>query len=266
MIFYQHENFGKTYEYRSNPHTNWKVPPHIHEFSEIAFPLSGVMTVYIGGKKYEVHPGELVFILPNQIHEYTDETASAMRCAVFSNDHIPCFFQTVKDTVPASPVVDLSDAPELLRAIDTAAPTETMKLCGLLHLVCDRLLKQNEFVPRTAGDHTMFHEAIRYISENFRQDIKLSDVAKKLGYHEKYLSGALHALTNMNFRTLLASYRISCAKELLRAESARSLRISDVALQCGFSSINTFHRAFREITGTTPKQYLAGKHATKQTN
>ena len=255
MIVYQTENFGKIYEYRSNLHENWVMPPHIHEFSEIAFTQTGTTTVYVGGTRYEVPEKHLILILPNQIHEYTDETASQLRCAVFSNDHIPCFFHKIKNTVPINPVVDLSDAPALLDVLSSCAPTDTLKLCGLLNLICDRLLRSSGFSERTAGEHSMFYEVIRYISENFTQDIKLSDLAKRLGYHEKYLSSALHSLTSMNFRTFLASYRVNFAKDLLRTRRSGSARISDIALQCGFSSINSFNRAFREITGMTPRQY-----------
>jgi AraC-like DNA-binding protein len=64
----------------------------------------------------------------------------------------------------------------------------------------------------------------------------------------------------MNFRTFLASYRVNFAKHLLRSKGARSLRISDIALQSGFSSINSFNRAFREITGVTPSEYRRLKY------
>lgn len=259
MILYQTENFGKNYEYRSNPHERWVMPPHIHEFSEIAFTRTGVTTVYVSGKRYEVPENHLIFILPNQIHEYTDETASTMRCAVFSNDHISYFFHRIRDTEPQNPVVDFSDTPELLEALAASDPSETMRLCGLLSLVCDRLLSSTPFVKRTASEHNVFHEVIRYVSENFRKEIRLSDLAKRLGYHEKYLSSTLHALTGMNFRTFLASYRISYAKELLRAGEKHPLRVSEIALLSGFSSINSFNRAFRRGTGMTPMQYRAGE-------
>ena len=50
MIVYQIENFGNRYEYRSNPHENYVIPPHLHEYSEIAFTLSGVTTVIVAKK------------------------------------------------------------------------------------------------------------------------------------------------------------------------------------------------------------------------
>ena len=223
MIIYQSENFGKHYEYRSNPHTNWAVLPHMHEFSELAFVKDGVATVFVNGEKHEVGAGQLIFILPNQIHEYSDETASKLRCAVFSNDFVPAFFDAIKDQKPKDPVIDLTGASYLLDELDAVDPEDTLKICGILNLICDKVLKSSELVPQSAGEHHLLCEVVRYISQNFLEDISLGDIAKKLGYHEKYLSSSLHSLIGMNFRTFLASYRVNFAKHLLRSTASTAL-------------------------------------------
>ena len=242
MIVYQTENIGKRYEYRTGVHRDWVMPPHIHEFSELAFTKSGTTTVIVNGKKHLLH----------QIHEYTDETASVVRCAVFSNDHIPVLFETLGDAWLDDPVLDLSDRCALLDELERTDPSETLRLCGLLNLICDRLIRSSKQTPKNVGKYSLYYEVIEYISQNFREDIHLSDLAKRLGYHEKYLSSSLHALTGMNFRAFLASYRIDCAKQLLRSGK---YRVSEVALQSGFSSINSFNRAFLAAVGMTPTEY-----------
>jgi len=252
MIVYQKENIGKRYEYRSNVHRNWVMPPHIHEYSEIAFTKSGTTTVIVNGQKYLLPPDHLIFILPNQIHEYTDETESFMRCAVFSNDHIPVLFELLGDAWLEDPILDLREHRGLLDELERTETDDTLRLCGLLNLICGRLIRSTKATPRSVGKYSLYHEVIEYISQNFREDIRLCDLAKKLGYHEKYLSSALHALTGMNFRAFLASYRLDYAKQLLRAGEHR---ISEVALQSGFASINSFNRAFLAGVGMTPTQY-----------
>ena len=255
VIQYQTENIGNQYEYRSNPHENWVIAPHIHQFSEIAFTKKGTTTVFVDGQKFRVPENHLIFILPDQIHEYSDETYSQMRCAVFSDRYIPAFLETVKDSRLLDPVIDLTAAPQLLEQLDRTSPTDTLMLCGLLNLLCARLLHDTALVPRSTVEKNLFRDAIGYIRQNFQQDIGLRDVAKELGYHEKYLSSALHGLTGTNFRTFLASYRVDHAKRLLRRRDGSHLRISDIAQQSGFSSINSFNRAFLKITGMTPTQY-----------
>lgn len=257
MITYQSENVGKSYDYRSNCHTDWVVPLHIHEYSEIAFTKQGCTCVYLDGKKYLVPEKHLIFISPNQLHEYTDESPSLMRCAVFSNDFIPIFHTIMKEKDFLYPVFDFSDHIEVLEELDKTEPSKLSKICGLLNIVADILLEKGVIVPKSKANQRQysFQQIINYISSNFREDIKLYDIAKRLGYHEKYLSGALHALTGMNFRRFLASYRIDYAKKLLRDNSLTTMSIVDIALQCGFSSINSFNRLFLSICGMTPTQY-----------
>jgi AraC-like DNA-binding protein len=59
----------------------------------------------------------------------------------------------------------------------------------------------------------------------------------------------------MNFREFLGSYRIDYAKHLLSDSKDPFIRILDVALESGFSSINSFNRCFKEVTGMTPSEY-----------
>ncbi len=101
----------------------------------------------------------------------------------------------------------------------------------------------------------MCFDAIEYIAKNFKEDITLNFFAKKLGYHEKYLSSSLHELTGMNFRSLLHTYRINFAIDLLHENIGNKIRISDICMASGFSSINTFNRAFLAFTGKTPSEY-----------
>ena len=252
MIYYQKENIGKSYDYRSRCHESWQVTPHIHAFSELAFTKSGCQTVCVNGKKYSVQENHAILILPNQIHEYTAESRSFMRCAVFSNDFVPLFFTAAGNRVMNNPVVDFSDSTELWEALEHTAPEDKLKLCGLLNLICSRFLNNCEFAERTAGDNHLICAVIDYISENYRQNITLKELSEKLGYNEKYLSHTLHAVTGMNFRTFLASYRIEYAKQLL---CAGELSITDIALECGFLSFGSFNRAFRQCTGKTPSEY-----------
>lgn len=257
MIIYQTENIGNSYEYRSNSHENWTVPPHIHEYSEIAFTKKGVSTIYLDGEKHLVPENHLIFIRPNQIHEYSDETPSTLRCAVFSNDFVPLFFASLGENVLESPVVNFSDSISLLNELDQASPDEALKICGMLNLICSLVLKKSILVPagKALHRHDMLLKIIEYISNNFKEDIQLKQIAKMVGLHEKYLSSTLHSLTGMNFREFLASYRIDYAKRLLREDISNQIKISEIALQCGFSSINTFNRAFLHQTGLTPSKY-----------
>ena len=78
MIIYQSENIGKSYDYKSNSHTNWVVPPHIHEYCEIAFTKQGETCVYIDKERYIVPKNHLIFI---QLSSIIDYVCDWLRCA-----------------------------------------------------------------------------------------------------------------------------------------------------------------------------------------
>ena len=116
-------------------------------------------------------------------------------------------------------------------------------------------LQKTRVVEHPREGENLYRAAIAYIAAHFTEDISLSDVAAHLGYHEKYLSSALHSLTGMNFCMFLASYRVDLAKQIFRSPDGREKSISQVAMEVGFSSINTFNRSFKRLTGMTPGEY-----------
>ena len=101
----------------------------------------------------------------------------------------------------------------------------------------------------------VYQQIVSYISRHYTENISLKSIAKRFGYNEKYLSFALHKLTGINVRKLISLYRINKAKELL---SIPQKDVSEIALNCGFSAINTFNRVFKQLTGVTPSEFRKG--------
>jgi AraC-like DNA-binding protein len=93
----------------------------------------------------------------------------------------------------------------------------------------------------------------RYLDPELSQ-IKLS---METGIPVKLISSTLNQLANSNFNQFVNRYRIEEVKRKLADGKHTHLTISAIALECGFNSNATFHRAFKEHTGLTPSQYLA---------
>lgn len=257
MIIYQFENIGNAYDYKNNIHSDWYVPPHIHEYSEFVFTKKGTFYMNLNGKEYVVPENHLIFIGTNQIHECYCKAPTVIHCVVFSNDFSPIFHSLVKEKEFENPVFDFSDNIELIEKLNNTSPQKTLKICGLLNVISSIMYENGSLIPKNKNlqIYDNFYLIVNYISNNFMEDIKLSDMAKSLGYHEKYLSSAMRSLTGMNFRTFLALYRIDYAKKLLLNSEKSALSISEIATKSGFSSINTFNRMFLRIAGVTPSQF-----------
>ncbi len=258
MIIYQNENFGKSFDFRCRRHDGYVVVPHIHQYSEILICLEGTMRMLCGEKHLSVPAGHAAFILPNDIHAYTDDLPCRSICAVFSCDFIPSFFREVGDRMPVNPVADVSDLLPITADLPEIPGENLTEIAGRLNLLFARLLKSTEFSDRQSGSADIYRAAIAYISTHYREDITLRSVAATIGYHEKYLSASLHALTGMNFCRFLSTNRVEYAKRLLLDEGNSKKSIAEIAHEAGFSSINTFCREFRELNGITASAYRKG--------
>ena len=257
MIIYQFENIGKPYDYKSTYHSDWYVPPHIHEYSEFVFTKKGTFYMNLDGKEYVVPENHLIFVNPNQLHDCYSEAPSVVQCVVFSNDFAPIFHSLSKIKSFDNPVFDFSSKKEIIEALESTDPSKPLKLCGLLNIILDFCLESSPLVQRRKGNqnYDKLYLIIKYISDNFKDDIHILDMAKELGYHEKYLSSTIKSLTGANFRTFLAMYRIDYAKRLLLDSTYSRASISEIAAQSGFSSVNTFNRMFLKITNETPSEF-----------
>ncbi len=75
--------------------------------------------------------------------------------------------------------------------------------------------------------------------------------AKKLGLSVRTLQSQLHD-SGLKFSDVVQGQRVELAKTYLRQEH---LSLDDVAAQLGYSEQCSFGRAFKRVTGMTPKQY-----------
>ncbi len=255
MYYYQNENFSNCHDIRCKFHDNFIVPAHLHEYSEIIFALKGNGTVYINEREILLDEKKLIYIPPNTIHRYVFSKANVI-CAVFSNDFVPLFFKSLNKRIPVPAPIDFSDEEPVLHSLLEKHKENPILSCGYLHLILNKVYENSELVLHTDGDSVLYKKVITYLSENFTSPVTLSVVAEKIGYNEKYLSEKLHALTGLNFRALVALYRVQLARELLIAK--REKEISEIAMECGYMAFNTFNRQFKMLTGQTPREYRNG--------
>ncbi|HAX53458.1 response regulator transcription factor [Muricomes intestini] len=94
--------------------------------------------------------------------------------------------------------------------------------------------------------------ALVYIEENYREKLKLSDVAEHTYVSQWHLSKLLNRQTGQSFSDILNNIRIDKAKELLRDPS---LRIGNIAEEVGFLDIAHFSRVFKKVTGVSANEY-----------
>ena len=88
-------------------------------------------------------------------------------------------------------------------------------------------------------------------------DITIVGVAKRLDTNRTYLSEIINTKYGMSFRDLVNKLRIEYAKKILLDDPKAT--IVSVSGRCGFLGSNQFVRKFRELEGSTPAVWRAGK-------
>jgi len=97
-----------------------------------------------------------------------------------------------------------------------------------------------------------FMSVCNYIDEHFAEDITLEEVAAKAGFSKFHFSRLFKQFTNISFYKYVNQQRIAHAEELL---SDPDQSITQVAIQCGFSSTSSFIRMFKQFHNCTPTDF-----------
>jgi AraC family transcriptional regulator len=126
-----------------------------------------------------------------------------------------------------------------------------------VHLLRHHATTQPRLVTYEGGlpPHHLRH-ILDYMDAHLSQDIKLADLAGLLGMSQFHFSRLFKQALGISPYQYLIQQRVERAKRLLKQTNHA---ITDIALDCGFSSHSHLSKQFRQITGITPKAYRAGR-------
>jgi two-component system, response regulator YesN len=93
-----------------------------------------------------------------------------------------------------------------------------------------------------------------FVHQHPSQQIRLADAARVACMERKYFSAFFREKTAVRFREWIALIRIERAMNLMRGQDQPVTRIG---LAVGYKDVRTFERAFKRLTGTTPRDFRA---------
>lgn len=96
----------------------------------------------------------------------------------------------------------------------------------------------------------MFEEAVHKKWQTC--PISLEDVASELLITRGQLNRRIKLITGLTAQQYMMNMRMDCAKRLL---TETDMPVSDIAMNCGFTDITSFSRAFHRELGTTATAY-----------
>ena len=132
----------------------------------------------------------------------------------------------------------------------------------LLQLIRQEAKRERYEKSRLAAlDNSVLLNRLDELMENERlylqEDLKLNDLARRLGIKEYQLSELINTRLNKNFALFLNEYRVREAKRLLKENPEQN--ILSIGLRVGFNSNSAFYNAFRSLEGLSPGEFRKRK-------
>jgi AraC-like DNA-binding protein len=230
-------------------------PTHWHEFYEIELILSGRGSYVIDGRAHSIKKNMLFFMTPVNFHEVNTEKSEVITL-MFMGEACDGNLLFRLSSLFGSGGVSLSDEDagflaslmrELKKSTDSGDEDYNSSLIGS---ILGKISKINS--AHTRGFLTRVQKAMLYIQNNFRNDIRLADIASAADTSPTYLSGIFAKECGVSLKEYISNVRYEYAKKLLEYSD---MSITDICFESGFCDYANFERRFKERFQISPSGY-----------
>ncbi len=262
---------------------SWTVKSHKHSFYELHYVTGYDVHTTLNGNEFHIREGSFYLMPPGTIHSHCQKnhcghTGFAIRWELLKGNRDGCFepgkldYREVRDMTDFLSHVSLQIIEDdgkvlngmlgLLEAAEKGQPDLCLKL-ALLKLVADVAERCPGTVPAAGTeaakgisdrsvDNNRVNTAVRFIEENYNQDIDVNDVAESAFLSYSHLSRIFKTITGESVNGYINKTRILKAQYLLKCTD---MAVAAVAAETGFKSENYFCDSFKKAVGISPLAY-----------
>lgn len=161
-------------------------------------------------------------------------------------------YSIVKELYDKMPQVEYEDA--LAMAGEFFSEKKPEKVLRDFSQTVDRILTAAE-AKKTASDSEIIGRIKRFIQKEYKCNLSLADVATEVNLAPAYVSHIFKKETGQGIVEYITELKMIKAKQLLED---KSLKIIQIAKNCGYENQSYFNKLFKAYFGMTPKQYREG--------
>ncbi len=207
-------------------------PLHQHHYAEVHMVLKGEATLWIEGKSIALKPGQILLIPAKLYHKIKYGDPQTIHSAFGIDFGIN---QVVCKSMNLSTMNDFFEALKENENLEVDA-----KLFSYILLVCSILMDSFKIgVSENIDDEFMIAE---FFSENYYQDVQVSDLASILHLSEKQTQMLVKQHTGRTFKQELTSYRMKMADYLIEETN---MPMQEVAEKIGFRTYSGFWKVYK---------------------
>lgn len=240
-------------------HTNRKyISKHNHSCYELVYYCNGTGETCFDNKRPLFYsPNHYVIYQPYDYHTETHYSDSFVYCIGFNID----------SKHPLRPNRGIyHDADCTILPLVEKLSSEVIEKMAFYDFAAESLL--NQILITHQRSYSANHESIdaiqyiiKFIDENFTQNINLSLLCEMSGYSYDYFRHLFKEKVGISPKTYILNKQISHAKQLLIKEQ---MPVSQVAERCGFSNSSQFNVIFKKQVGMSPLQFKKEHFAIQQ--
>ncbi len=270
--------------YTAVPKGHRGVREHRHTAFEIGYVRHGIGTYFVGGKTYDIEPGDVFLYSTNEPHCITN-ISSDEGMEIMSIKFEPRFIwaggNDVFDSRFLRIFLDRSErfenrldrnnpALDEIRALMIKVEDEFLnlrpeyELMVKIYLLTVLAIANRSFgyvseVKKPFSVHikqlSQIERAIDFINAHYFEDISLEEISESANMSKNYFSSLFKRLNGMSPWDYITVKRIELACSLLKSTESS---VIDIACECGFNNSANFNRAFKKVTGSSPRDYRNG--------
>lgn len=227
---------------RSFLYKNYSYGTHVHDFYEINIVLKGTGIHILSDRKIHVKAGDVFVIPPFIPHSYTNENELTVFHYVVSQELIKSHYDEGKKVQGFLQLMEIE--PYLRGMVDINA---------FLHLSPARL--------RKFTDDIQFERSENHINDTETTPLMIHSFFTVLYRFAEYLHNQINTQTSPGTKY---SDQIIKVLEYIHSNYEQTIYTDDLCRLC-FMSRSTFLRAFSQICGCTPREYLIAYRNRKAT-
>lgn len=254
------------------------VTTHLHDCYELFYFIAGDLTYYIEGQAYELRPHDIIITNSRELHRivFNAKCRYERKYIHFKPEFISSF-QTAEynlllyienrklgyfNRIPAEDVLEYK-LNELWEQIEQTAlepaPENSILMKALFVQMLVTMNKVFAKYDNPLGDRHKSHKydykivkILDYINNNLDEKITLNVLQQKFYVNKYYLCHIFKMNTGFTVNEYITYKKIMKASELLMT----GMTALDAAHAVGYGDYSTFYKAFKGITGYSPKQYF----------
>lgn len=245
---------------------NYNHAPRVASQAVLKYVETGTATITVGENILQVGPGDLLFLprlVPvhyrvgggdpflHHVINFTIENDAGVHLEHLGLLPFCAHVGSIKDIVAVFK--------HFQKQIRNPHPSAYFDCVAMLFSLLSRFcLSGQNRSPERGLPITKAYQALHIIEEHYNEHLTIEEIARQLNITPEYLSSVFRKTFGITPKTQIRNFRLQRAGDMLWTTD---LSVKEISFAVGYSSVNTFDRAFRKLYGESPSDCRQRHHA-----